>query len=210
MDFDDNKAATSSSNLKPCVESLISILDVALRTYGDTELDATVSPLLTLLKRIAKVAPPPVIAVMKALLLPDPPTKGVISKDPALLHVRLMEYLTNPRSTALYDGISSLFFELSGGDIQKLTGELGLGFSSGFMMTRNMQIPRKNSSVRSSVTSVSTESARSVDLSTVRTKPLLSTPMKGGKFAKKRPGMQGEGKLMMLFDRYVSRASRDF
>src|ERR1700712_35262 len=79
MDFEDKSLI--NSNLKSCVESLISILDVALRTYGDTELDATVTPLLTLLKRLAKIAPPAVIATMKASLLPDPPKKGTISKD---------------------------------------------------------------------------------------------------------------------------------
>ncbi|KAF2495080.1 hypothetical protein BU16DRAFT_549986 [Lophium mytilinum] len=202
MDFEDKSLI--NSNLKPCVEALISILDVALRTYGDTELDATVTPLLTLLKRLAKVSPPPVIAAMKASLLPDPPKKGFISKDPALLHVRLMDYLTNPRSTSLYDGISSLFFELSGGDVSKLTGEFGLGFSSGFLMTRNMQIPAKNSSVRSSVASVSDESAksaRSVDLTGMR-KSLPSLPNDRSKMvAKRRTQEQAGEKLMVLFDR---------
>jgi len=198
MDFEDKSLI--NSNLKSCVESLISILDVALRTYGDTELDATVTPLLTLLKRLAKIAPPAVIATMKASLLPDPPKKGTISKDPALLHMRLMDYLTNPRSTTLYDGISSLFFELSGGDVEKLTGEFGLGFSSGFLMTRNMQVAGRHTSVRSSMTSVSDQSVKSVDAATGRS-PLSSLQRSSARLAKRRPQGQGEERLMVLFDR---------
>ena len=197
----EEKKAIVSSDLKSCVEKLIEILDCALRTYGDTELDATVTPLLTLLKRIARVSPPPIVAAMKSKLLPNPPKSGPRSNNPELLHVRLLDYLTNPRSTSVYDGISSLFFELAGGDVDKLVGDFGLGFSSGFLMTRNLQTPPiKNSasSVRSSITSVSTGSANSVDTSTSQ-RLQSRVPKAATTKIKVNPE-----RLMVLFDRYVT------
>ncbi|OCL09217.1 hypothetical protein AOQ84DRAFT_26690 [Glonium stellatum] len=197
MDMEEKKAITNS-NLKSCVEKLVEILDCALRVYGDSELDATVTPLLTLLKRIARVSPPPVIAAMKAMLLPDPPKSGLRSTNPELLHVRLLDYLTNPRSTSVYDGISSLFFELVGGDVDKLVGDFGLGLSSGFLMTRNLQVPsvkNSESSVRSSIASMSTNSAKSVDMSNSQ-RPLSKPPKATA--AKTRVDPQ---RLMVLFDR---------
>lgn len=197
MDMEEKKAIVNS-DLKSCVEKLIEILDCALRTYGDTELDATVTPLLTLLKRIARVSPPPVVAAMKSKLLPNPPKSGLRSNNPELLHVRLLDYLTNPRSTSVYDGISSLFFELAGGDVDKLVGDFGLGFSSGFLMTRNLQTPLiKNSasSVRSSITSVSTGSAGSVYTSTSQ-RPQSRVPKAATTKTKVNPE-----RLMVLFDR---------
>jgi len=200
MDMEEKKAIVSS-DLKSCVEKLIEILDRALLTYGDTELDATVTPLLTLLKRIARVSPPPVVAIMKSKLLPDPPKSGLRSNNPELLHMRLLDCLKNPRSTSVYDGISSLFFELAGGDVGKLVGDFGLGFSSGFLMTRNLQVPSiKNSasSVRSSITSTSTGSAKSVDTSSSQ-RPQSRVPKAATTKTKVNPE-----RLMVLFDRHVT------
>jgi len=197
MDMEEKKAI-ANSNLKACVEKLIEILDSALRTYDDSELDATVTPLLTLLKRIARVSPPAVVAAMKATLLPDPPKSGLRNNDPELLHMRLLDCLTNPRSTSLYDGISTLFFELVGGDVNKLVGDFGLGFSSGFLLTRNQQIPsvkNSRSSMRSSITSVSTSSARSVDMSSSQ-----RLQSRAPKVATTKAKVDPE-RLMVLFDR---------
>ena len=200
MEMEEKKAIVSS-DLKFCIEKLIEILDCALRTYGDTELDATVTPLLTLLKRIARVSPPQIVAAMKSKLLPDTPKSGPRSNNPELLHMRLLNCLANPKSTSIYDSISSLFFELAGGDVDKLVGDFGLGFSSGFLMTRNLQAPPiRNSapSVRSSITSASTGSARSVDTSS--SQRLQSRVPKA---ATTKTKVNPE-RLMVLFDRYVT------
>jgi len=69
----EEKKAIVSSDLKILRRKAHRNPRLRTTTYGDTELDATVTPLLTLLKRIARVSPPPIVAAMKSKLLPNPP-----------------------------------------------------------------------------------------------------------------------------------------
>ena len=145
LDLEGKKNLTSLSfhkaDLRASVEKLTRILDAALKTYTESLLESATVPLLTLLKRIAKVNPSDIKCVLKANLLPTEHQHDVVVGDPDPLPARLLRLLATPISTSLHDAIATLFFELSDRDSDQVLDNLGLGLTSGFLLSRNLQIP---------------------------------------------------------------------
>jgi hypothetical protein len=129
------------------------ILDAALTSYSESELDGALIPLLTLLKRIARAAPNDVRTFMQRSLVPsvDPSTKSSSQQlNPALLPYKLLQHMQTPISTQLHDTINGMFFELADQDADALASRFGIGFTSGFLLSRNLQMP-SNPSYESSI-----------------------------------------------------------
>ncbi|KAK4996403.1 hypothetical protein LTR66_003987 [Elasticomyces elasticus] len=123
------------------VERLVYILDQAIQTYPERELDQAAAPTLTLIRRTFELAPVKVRKYMKLRMLPtdDSRTKPLGQDD--TLASRLLRCSTSPMLPTLRESISALMFELSDKDATKLVHNIGYGYASGFLMSHNIAVP---------------------------------------------------------------------
>ncbi|KAF2116152.1 guanine nucleotide exchange factor [Lophiotrema nucula] len=122
-------------------EHLINILDNAIVAYSEKELDNTISPLLTLIRRVYEIAPDGVKKYMEWLLLPTDEERSRPLGNSDTLSSRLLRLSTSAVTPSLRGSISSMMFELSGKDASKFVHNVGYGFASGFLMSNNIQMP---------------------------------------------------------------------
>ncbi|KAF9741243.1 hypothetical protein PMIN06_006256 [Paraphaeosphaeria minitans] len=122
-------------------EFLIDILDNAIVAYSERELDETVAPVLTLLRRIYEIAPESVQKYMEWLLLPTDEERSRPLGQSDTLSARLLRLSTSAMTPSLRSSISAMMFELSGKDASKFVQNVGYGFASGFLLSNNIQMP---------------------------------------------------------------------
>lgn len=120
---------------------LITILDSAIRTYPAAELDATISPLLTLLRRIYELAPTDVQTVMQSKLLPSDSDRNQPLGKTSSLPSRLLNLSTSAQTPALRDSIAAFMYELSSKDPATYVQNVGYGYASGFLLSKNIPMP---------------------------------------------------------------------
>ena len=148
LDLEDSKARYFATNplfpkfdAKCNVNRLVGILDSALRSYKDEQLEQLASPLTALIRKIFSFAPDNVKAHMRAQLLPsDEERVHVLGKSDSL-SAHLLRLSTSPVAPALRESIQNLLFELSDKDATSFVRNVGYGFASGFLMTHDMPIP---------------------------------------------------------------------
>ncbi|KAF2755584.1 hypothetical protein EJ05DRAFT_106659 [Pseudovirgaria hyperparasitica] len=105
------KKPLSTSTLTPCAKHLLTILDASLAVSPDHDLDATVTPLVTLLQRLATHSPTFAASLKPTLLPPNPKSQASANIN---LHARLSALLDTPsRSRPLADAIVLLFHFLA-------------------------------------------------------------------------------------------------
>ena len=185
------------------VEKLIRILDASLRHYTDSELDSAIVPLLTLLKRLAHINPSNVNCLMKASLLPTGQQQYDNKSNPDSLPSRLLRLLAAPVSTSLHDAISVLVFELSDRDSEQVTEIIGVGMTSGFLLSRNLQFSSNSSST------ASTRSMASRSSTTSQSFPLPPRTEERSAFDFRIPSDNGLEKTLMVTDDYDTRLPED-
>ncbi|KAF2468540.1 uncharacterized protein BDR25DRAFT_265275 [Lindgomyces ingoldianus] len=122
-------------------EYLINILDNAIVAYTEAELDNTISPVLTLTRRIYEIAPDSVKKYMEWLLLPTDEERSRPLGKSDTLSARLLRLSTSAMTPSLRGSISAMMFELSGKDATKFVHNVGYGFASGFLLSNNIQMP---------------------------------------------------------------------
>ncbi|KOS23338.1 Synembryn-like protein [Escovopsis weberi] len=122
-------------------ERLIEILDAAMRTYPESDLETVVTPLVSLLGKIHEHAPAPAKQRIRALLLPaDNDRTSVLGRGDGLSAI-LLKNSTNPIAPALRDAISHLLFDMSDKDASTFVQNVGYGFASGFLFQNNVPVP---------------------------------------------------------------------
>jgi hypothetical protein len=146
LDLEDaqgRKAVFPASDPTCNATHLIKILDRSLTTYPPKELDDTVSPVLTLIRRIYDFAPTDVQKTMQHLLLPTTQERDRPLGKSDSLSSRLLNLSTSAMTPALRGSISSLLFELSHKDPATFVHNVGYGYASGFLMSNNIQMPEE-------------------------------------------------------------------
>ncbi|KAF2706264.1 hypothetical protein K504DRAFT_459563 [Pleomassaria siparia CBS 279.74] len=138
------------------VEHLINILDNAIVAYTETELDNTISPVLTLIRRIYEIAPESVQKYMEWLLLPTDEERSRPLGKSDTLSSRLLRLSTSATTPNLRGSISAMMFELSGKDATKFVQNVGYGFASGFLVSNNIQMPESALEAHSTTTTTTT------------------------------------------------------
>ncbi|KAG7002200.1 hypothetical protein G7Y79_00028g062210 [Physcia stellaris] len=136
-----NKPLFPKSDEKCNVIRLTSILDIAVRTYKEEQLETLATPLLTLLRRVYELAPPSVAVHMKTLLLPSNEERAQPLGHSDTLAAWLLRLSTSPVAPNIRESISSLMFELSDKDATSFVRNVGYGFASGFLMTHDLPVP---------------------------------------------------------------------
>ncbi|KAF1956995.1 hypothetical protein CC80DRAFT_491855 [Byssothecium circinans] len=122
-------------------EHLINILDNAIVAYSEREMDETIAPVLTLIRRVYEIAPDSVKKYMEWLLLPTDEERSRPLGQSDTLSARLLRLSTSAMTPSLRGSISSMMFELSGKDASKFVQNVGYGFASGFLLSNNIQMP---------------------------------------------------------------------
>lgn len=120
---------------------LVTILDSSIHAYAATELDTTISPLLTLLRRIYELAPADVRTVMQSKLLPSDSDRTQPLGKTTSLPSRLLNLSTSAQTPALRDSIAAFMFELSSKDPATYVSNVGYGYASGFLLSKNIPMP---------------------------------------------------------------------
>lgn len=122
-------------------EHLLSILATSIDVYAESDLEAHVSPLLTLLRKIYEHAPPDVRTLMQDRLLPSDTDRAQPLGRTASLPSRLLRLSTSSTSVQLKEAISNLLFDMSDKDAASFVQNVGYGFASGFLFQHNVPIP---------------------------------------------------------------------
>jgi hypothetical protein len=123
------------------IDRLIIILDRAVRSQTEKELDQAAAPLCTLLRQLYALDQPDVQTKMKTLLLPADSEREVPLGQADSLPSRLLRMSTSSDLPMLRDNISSLLFELSDKDASKFVENIGYGYASGYLMNHRIPIP---------------------------------------------------------------------
>lgn len=123
-------------------DRLITLLDIALATTEDTDLEQTVTPLVTVLRVVHDAAPAATQKLMRTRMLSNAEDRTTVLGKGTTLPARLLRNSTNPLAPQLRDGISHLLFELSERDAGKFVDNVGYGFASGFLFQNNIPMPR--------------------------------------------------------------------
>ena len=122
-------------------DRLIIILDLAVRHYKDEELEALVTPLVAVLRKIYAVVPDSMKEHIEVSLLPSIEERAKPLGQSDTLASWLLRLTTSPVAPNLRESISSLLFEVSGQDPALFVRNVGYGFASGFLMTHNLSVP---------------------------------------------------------------------
>lgn len=129
------------TNPEQVLDRLISILDNAIRSTLESELDQAAAPLCTLLRRAYELASPQVQSWMRWTLLPREQDRDKPLGQGETISARLLRLSCSPHLPTLRENISSLLFELSDKDANKFVKNIGYGFASGFLMSHNIEVP---------------------------------------------------------------------
>ncbi|CAO2655664.1 Nn.00g044670.m01.CDS01 [Neocucurbitaria sp. VM-36] len=124
-------------------EHLVNILDQAIITYSESELDNTIAPVLTLIRRVYEIAPSSVKKSMEKLILPTPEEREKPIGKSDTLSSRLLNLSTSALTPNLRGSISAMMFELSSKDASTFVQNVGYGFASGFLMSNNIPMPEE-------------------------------------------------------------------
>ncbi|KAL8969226.1 MAG: hypothetical protein Q9183_002101 [Haloplaca sp. 2 TL-2023] len=123
------------------IDRLISILDNAVCTYTEEQLETLATPLVTLIRKVFDFAPSNVRPHMQTALLPSSSDRSQPLGQSNTLASRLLRLSTSPAAPSLRESVSSLLFELSGKDATNFVRNVGYGFASGFLMTHDLPVP---------------------------------------------------------------------
>ncbi|KAL8854268.1 MAG: hypothetical protein Q9221_000982 [Calogaya cf. arnoldii] len=123
------------------IDRFISILDNAVRTYTEEQLETLVTPLVTLLRKVFEFAPSHVKPHMQIALLPSNSERSQPLGQSNTLASRLLRLSNSPVAPSLRESVSSLLFELSDKDASSFVRNVGYGFASGFLMTHDLPVP---------------------------------------------------------------------
>lgn len=123
------------------VERLIEILDLSMKNYGESELEQTVTPLVSVLRLAYDSAPIEVKAFIRGKLLPTADDRQKVLGHGETLPSRLLRNITNALAPQLRDAISHFLFEMSDKDASKFVENVGYGYASGFLFQNNIAVP---------------------------------------------------------------------
>lgn len=180
-------------------EHLVQILSQAIIVYPESELDSTIAPVLTLIRRVYEIAPVGVKTAMEKLILPTPEERDKPIGKSDTLPSRLLNLSTSALTPNLRGSISAMMFELSGKDAATFVQNVGYGFASGFLMSNNIPMPEQ----------VIKDHAND-PVHGIPVNPITGQRLDREEFVESEPMTEEEKereaeRLFVLFERYVSR-----
>lgn len=145
------------SSPESVADRLCSILNKAVVTMPEKDLDQAAAPLCTLIRRQYELAYPQMKEWMQMILLPKARDRNRPLGVGETMAARLLRLSCAPGLPTLRENISGLLFELSDKDANKFVKNIGYGFASGFLMNNNIEIPSNAAEASSIASDGSTE-----------------------------------------------------
>ncbi|CAJ2500478.1 Uu.00g033310.m01.CDS01 [Anthostomella pinea] len=136
---------------KEVAERLIQLLDQSRGAYKNEDLESSVTPLLGVIRAIHEYAPEDVRTYIREKLLPTEADRNEVLGRTDSLPSWLLQNSTNPVTPELRNTISDLLFDMSDKDASKFVENVGYGFASGFLFSRNIPVPQNASEAFSNV-----------------------------------------------------------
>ncbi|EAU34367.1 conserved hypothetical protein [Aspergillus terreus NIH2624] len=123
------------------VDKLIKVLDLSISSSTPQDLDIKGVSLLYVLINLYELAPEETRKHVETLLLPDDSDRSQPIGQSDTLSSKLLKLSTVPFSN-IKNAVSELLFVLSYKDAERLTKNIGYGYSSGILASRGMQLPQ--------------------------------------------------------------------
>lgn len=179
-------------------EHLINILDQAIVAYPPRELDDTVAPVLTLIRRIYEIAPEDVKRTMEKMILPTPEERDKPLGKSETLSSRLLNLSTSALTPTMRGSISAMMYELSHKDPATFVQNVGYGYASGYLMSNNIAMPEE--AVQANASADATQG--------IPVNPITGQRLDREEQVQQEPMTQEEKereaeRLFVLFERYV-------
>jgi len=189
----------SQNNPTTGVEHLIKILDSIISNPAETAIEATLIPVISLLRQVYVHAPRNVQTFMQQRLLPNKEERTRPLGKGDSLAARLLRLSSSGVQANGKESVSNLLFELSDKDSSKFVNNIGFGYASGFLHNHGLPVPQT-----SEQTSKATwQSGRIPGVNFVTGQNLSDEP------AIDEPGMTEDEKireaerLFVLFEKYI-------
>lgn len=131
----------SQTSIQALVDKLTGILDTSLQSYKPQELESSLPPLLTVLRKSYDTASKEEKVRMQEALLPVHEERDVPIGKSDTLPSRLLRLSTSAMAPQLREIIPALMFELSDQDPKKFIENIGYGFAAGFLASHNIAVP---------------------------------------------------------------------
>lgn len=144
LDLEDEKSVAAlfpKNDTNKVSSRLVELLDPAMKVYSNNDLDAVVTPLVGVIRKLHEYGPEPAKQHIRSLLLPTAQDRKDILGKGDTLSARLLKNSTNPTAPAIREAISHLLFDMSDKDANKFVENVGYGFASGFLFQNNVPIP---------------------------------------------------------------------
>ncbi len=121
---------------------LLDLLTGSIKAYDDAELEAIVTPLVGIIRVVHEYAPEQVKSSIRKHLLPTEADRNEVLGRGTSVSSWLLKNSTNPLTPHLRETISDLLFEMSDKDATEFVNNVGYGFASGFLFSRNLPVPQ--------------------------------------------------------------------
>lgn len=138
---------------------LLDLLDLSTKTYFNTDLEQSVTPLICVLSSLYEHAPtttpspsrPPTSSspetspstrdLLRATLLPTATDRMRVLGQADTLPSRLLRNWTNPLAPEFRRAIAHFYFDLSSRDAGQFVENVGYGYASGFLFENKIPVP---------------------------------------------------------------------
>ena len=186
------------------IELLTKILESGLTVSAPTDMDARLSPLISLVRAINNTASPETVAFLRSRLLPTDSERDRPLGQSDTLFSKLIRLSTSTQAPTLQTLVPHLMFEISDKDPGTFVRNVGYGYASGFLMNSGIDTGdlQRQAQVSSKAAQNSTSNgSTSADINWVTGQYLDQEPQDTGPPMTDEEKEREAEKLFVLFER---------
>ncbi|RDW89661.1 hypothetical protein BP6252_01693 [Coleophoma cylindrospora] len=125
------------------VMRLLEILDMSIKAYTKgEEIEMELPPLLKILLMFYPSAPASIKSIMQSRILPSEEDRKQVLGQASTTSGRMLKMSNNPVTPNTRVLVSELLFKLSDENARKFVENVGYGFASGYLMSKNLSVPQ--------------------------------------------------------------------
>ncbi|KAJ2902440.1 hypothetical protein MKZ38_000569 [Zalerion maritima] len=117
------------------------LVDKALSAYSESELETSLTPLVTVLLKLLPSAPEEALLHFQSKFLPQSSERTHVLGQGDSVPEKLLKNTTNPMAPNLRELLGHLLFGLSDKDATKFVDNVGYGFASGYLFQNQIPVP---------------------------------------------------------------------
>jgi Guanine nucleotide exchange factor synembryn len=177
---------------------ILVILENAIKTIPESEIDTLVTPLVTLVHKLYTFAPEKVQSFLCSAVLPsDKDREHVLGKVSNTLSSHLLRLTMSPGTPTMRDAVSNLIFEMCDKDAEKMIETVGFGIASGYLMRAGIPMPNSSAGAASGSADINPITGQKIE---------FERPVELEDMTDEQKEMEAE-RLFVLFERYVKQSN---